>query len=65
MVAATSLADLERAIATLQLQEELIASLQAQITLLRAERDEARMVRWLLLEIREKQDALSNRLVGV
>jgi hypothetical protein len=57
--------DLARALTLLQLQQELIEALQAQIVTLRAERDDARMVRALLLEIRTQQDALAARLVGV
>jgi prefoldin subunit 5 len=49
----------------MQLQAELIESLQGQIVELRAERDEARTVRALLLEVRQRQDALSQRLIGV
>ncbi len=56
---------LERATTLMQLQAELIDSLQRQIVELRAERDEARTVRALLLEVRYHQDALSQRLIGV
>jgi hypothetical protein len=57
--------ELARALTLLQLQQELIEALQAQIVTRRAERDDARMVRALLLEIRTQQDALAARLVGV
>jgi hypothetical protein len=56
---------LDRAVTLMQLQAELIDSLQGQIIELRAERDEARFVRALLLEVRHHQDALSQRLIGV
>jgi prefoldin subunit 5 len=56
---------LDRAMTLMQLQAELIESLQGQIVELRAERDEARTVRALLLEVCQRQDALSQRLIGV
>ena len=56
---------LDRAMTVMQLQAELIDSLQRQIVELRAERDDARTVRALILEVRQHQDALSQRLIGV
>ena len=56
---------LDRAMTLMQLQAELIESLQGQIVELRAERDEARTVRALILEVRQHQDALSQRLIGI
>jgi hypothetical protein len=48
---------IERAIALLARQQQLIDAQRAQITQLRAERDEARQIRALLVQILDEQRA--------